>query len=238
MARTEFTPPAPPPENTGNNSPGAMATPAWMPKWYSEITVDTSSLQGIANASDTTSGLSPTWMTERPMSADDIVGEFGALPNATRDALDRLAKAIDYRGTGASLWAKAVATSQTLLARGVRMAPMAIIQGWVADGTGTPDPPSGGGGYGGGGAMAPQPADSTSIRRAMDQVSTGLLGRTLSDKEFNAYYKSYTSVFAGNPDMDPTQDMIEAARTEDDYQEYQVATKFAGALQSVLKGSI
>lgn len=97
---------------------------------------------------------------------------------------------------------------------------------------------SSGGGSGYGGPAAPQPADPSAIRRAYDQVTTNLLGRTLRDEEFDKYYKSYTSDFSSNPDMDPAQHMIESARTEDDYQEYQVATKFAGALESVLKGSI
>lgn len=91
---------------------------------------------------------------------------------------------------------------------------------------------------GGGGSAGPQPADASSIRRAMDEVSRNLVGRTLGDDEFDKYYKSYVSAFSGNPDMDPTQDMIERVREEDDYQEFQVATKFAGALSGVLKGSI
>lgn len=108
---------------------------------------------------------------------------------------------------------------------------------WLSSSLAMPvDDGSGSGGGGGGGAAAQQPADPSSIRRAMDQVSTGLLGLTLSDKEFDKYYGTYTSDFSGNPDMDPTQHMIEAARTDDNYEEFQVATKFTGALSDVLKG--
>lgn len=80
-------------------------------------------------------------------------------------------------------------------------------------------------------------AGPDSMKRMMDGLSMDLLGRTLSDKEFKRYYGSYTGAFAGNPGMDPTQHGIEAMQRNDDYQEFQVASKFASAMKSVIEGA-
>lgn len=96
----------------------------------------------------------------------------------------------------------------------------------------------GGGGGGGGGAAGPKPIDEAGIRRAMDSVSTSLIGRTLSDKEFKQYYHSYTKDFGGNPGLDYQQHETEAIKKEEDYQEMQVAQKFSKAFDSVLKGAM
>ena len=95
----------------------------------------------------------------------------------------------------------------------------------------------GGGGGGGGGAAAPEPADPTAMRRMMDALAEDKIGRTLSDKEFNRYYKSYAGDFRGNPRMDPQQHGIEALQGNEDYQEYQVAQKFADAFEGVIRGA-
>lgn len=92
-------------------------------------------------------------------------------------------------------------------------------------------------GGGGGGAAAPEPADPTAMKRMMDALAQDKLGRTLSDKEFNRYYKSYAGDFRGNPRMDPTQHGVEALQGNEDYQEYQVAQKFADAFDGVLRGA-
>jgi hypothetical protein len=97
---------------------------------------------------------------------------------------------------------------------------------------------NGGGGGGGGGRSAPQAPDATSIRRVMDATSNNLIGRTLSDKEFDKYYKQYVGEFNANPDMDTQQVLTERVRKEKDYQEASVAGKFSQALASVMKGAI
>ncbi len=97
---------------------------------------------------------------------------------------------------------------------------------------------NGGGGGGGGGRSAPQAPDATSIRRIMDSTSNNLIGRTLSDKEFDKYYKQYVGEFDANPDMDTQQVLTERVREEKDYQEASVAGKFSQAMASVMRGSI
>ena len=150
--------------------------------------------------------------------------------------VEDVAKRIDYRKTGSGLWADAVEASANLWTmQGVRKSPFQIIAEWSSVvGPGN----SSGGSGGGGGGGAPQAADPSTIRRMMDQISTAMLGRTLSDKEFKHYYQSYVNGFNGNNNMDPQQHAMDAVRGQGDYEEYQVATKFAGALQSVLKGAI
>ena len=95
-----------------------------------------------------------------------------------------------------------------------------------------------GGSGGGGGRAAPKPADATSIRRVMDATSTNLVGRTLSDAEFDKYYKQYVDQFNANPDLDTQQVLTERIREEDDYQEMQVAAKFSEAMSGIMKGAI
>lgn len=222
---------------------GGDSAPAYMPRPYSDVYVDTSSYGGVMNASNP---YGPTWNVVRPMSEDDTTGSWGNLAPGTDNLeygsqswVTAVAKALDYRGTGPGLWAKAVAASQTAYENGQYISPLAFIQQWASglDTSGSTRS-SGGGGYGGGGGVGPQAPDSSSVRRAMDQVSMGLLGRTLSEKEFNKYYQSYVSEFSGNPDMDPQQNMIERVRQEKDYDEYQVAAKFSSALSGVLRGAI
>jgi|694.fasta_scaffold36083_3 hypothetical protein len=88
------------------------------------------------------------------------------------------------------------------------------------------------------GPAAPQPIDELGIRRAMDSVSTNLIGRTLSDDEFKNYYGSYAKDFRKDPGLDYQQHETEAIKREEDYQEMQVAQKFSKAFSSVLKGAM
>lgn len=96
----------------------------------------------------------------------------------------------------------------------------------------------GSGGSGRGGRAAPQAPDATSIRKIMDATSNNLVGRTLSDAEFDKYYKNYVDQFNANPDLDTQQVLTERVRKEEDYQEMQVASKFSKAMSSIMKGAI
>ena len=91
---------------------------------------------------------------------------------------------------------------------------------------------------GSGGRAAPVAPDATQVRRIMDSTSKNLVGRTLSDAEFNQYYKSFTDQFNANPDLDAQQVLTERVREEEDYQEMQVASKFSKAMSQVMKGAI
>jgi hypothetical protein len=226
------TPPLPDkPTGDGSQMTGSnVAMNVYMPRWVDDYDIDTMSVASIAHGDMP----GPLNSYNELVSNTEAMGAYDSLSASAKATLDAIAKAQDYRSTGRSLWEKTVGASAYLSQHGVYKTPWQLIQEGGLDAA--PGSKSGGGG-GGSGAAAPTPADPSAIRRAMDQVSTGLLGRTLSDKEFDKYYGSYTSAFSGNPDMDPTQHMIESARTDGDYEEYQVATKFTGALDKVLRGS-
>lgn len=210
-----------------------------LPKWQDDVYVDTSRMGGVAGASDPTSNVY-NYQTDASTAKSEYASGAGYMDAGMTKWLEQVAKAIDYRKTGKGLWEDAVDASGALWENHqVRKTPYQIIVEWA----GQISPKSSGGGDGsrgsggGSGAKGPSPADPSAIRRAMDQVTMGLIGRSLSDKEFNRYYQSYVSEFSGNPDMDPGQDMIERARKDEGYQEYQIATKFAGALDKVLRGA-
>jgi hypothetical protein len=96
----------------------------------------------------------------------------------------------------------------------------------------------GGGGGGGGGRTITAP-DDTQIRRIMDSTSMNMVGRTLSDDEFDKYYKQYKNEYMSNEgNVDTQQLLTERVRKEEDYQEMSVAKKFGAAMSNVLKGSL
>lgn len=183
---------------------------------------------------------------------DNAIGGFSNLDAGWMQWIDAVAKYEDYRGTGRSLYEKAIRAVSDSNYSGPRLTPIQWIQNYAAkigftspDGSisqGAVDRLNAGNGpsgpSGGSGSIAPQPLDRSSVRRAMDALAVGLIGRTLKEDEFGDYYKRYQADFRGNPDMDMQQHGIEALRQDDGYQEYQVATKFADALQSVAKGAM
>lgn len=173
---------------------------------------------------------------------------FGSLPANMKNYIDAVAKFDDYRRTGASLYAQAVRAITDSGYSGAILSPFQWIQNYGRgigftnmDGTISDAAKSalsgGGGGGGGGGAAAPEALGADTMRRAMDALAGDLIGRTLSDKEFKRYYGAYRSDFAGNPALDTTQHGTEALQRNDDYQEYQVAAKFATAMESVIRGA-
>lgn len=209
----------------------------WMPKWQDDIFVNTSSVQGVAGASDYNSA-TYNYTTSKSNAIDEYGSGVGYMESGMTAWMDSVAKAIHPMKNGKSLWKEAVAASDALWeSHRVRKTPYQIVTEWAAEISPKRGGGDGSGGGGRGSGAVAMPADASAIRRAMDQVMTGLLGRTMSDKEFNQYYNSYKAEFSGNPDMDPTQHMIESVKQEDDYAEYTVATKFAGALDKVLRGA-
>lgn len=234
---------APAVPNVGN-ADGKSGNPGnwnavWLPKWQDDIHVNTSSLQGIAGASNPNSGT-----YNYVSSSSDAMAEYGSgegyMTQGMTNWIDQVAKAIHPLKTGKTLWEDAVAASKSLwTSHHVRKTPYQIVAEWAGD----ISPKSSGGGsgssgYGSSGLGTPTPGVDT-VRQAMDQVSVGLIGRTLSDKEFARYYEHFKGDFASSGgNMEIGQDAKEFVQKDEDYQEYQVATKFASALDSVLKGAL
>jgi len=136
--------------------------------------------------------------------------------------------------SGPAAFDRFVSMSSVLYASGIKKTPFQLAEEYAAQ----HGIKAGSGMAGPAGPAAPVPLDSSSVRRAMDSVSTSLVGRTLSDDEFKDYYKSYTGKFAGTPDIDMQQHAIDAVKQDEGYQEYQVAEKFAQVFQSTLKGAM
>lgn len=238
-----WTPPKPPTDSEDSGGGNSGNTDAiWMPKWQDDIFVNTTTPEGVANASDYNS---PTY--NYTSSSTNAASEFGSgegyMSGDMSKWINQVAKGIHPLKTGKTLWEDAVAASKSLWENhGVRKTPYQIVAEWAQDvePKGGDGDGRGGSGYGSGsGGLGTPTPNPDEIRRAMDSVSMNLIGRTLSDKEFSRYYTGFAGEFqrtGGN--MDPAQDMIEAVRQDDNYQEYQVATKFAGALDSVLKGAL
>ncbi|NDB65203.1 MAG: hypothetical protein EB168_05990 [Euryarchaeota archaeon] len=95
------------------------------------------------------------------------------------------------------------------------------------------------GGRGGGGGRTITAPDDTQIRRIMDATSMNMVGRTLSDDEFDKYYKQYKNEYlSAGGNVDTQQLLTERVREEEDYQEMSVAKKFGAAMSNVLRGSL
>ena len=92
---------------------------------------------------------------------------------------------------------------------------------------------------GGGGGRSITAPDDTQIRRIMDSTSMNMVGRTLSDDEFDKYYKQYKNEYlSADGNVDTQQLLTERVRKEEDYQEMSVAKKFGAAMSNVLRGSL
>ena len=222
---------------TPSTSTGKSIDPmAYFPKLMSEVNVNTATPQGIMQASNPLG--SPTWNKQAPQA--EVLIRWDLLPYDQQQQIDRIAKAIDYRGTGRSMWERATRASSLTVAGGTPRTPYDLINQFAVEAGVTADGGGGsgsGGGGGGGGAAAPVAADPSSMKRLMDQLSLDMLGRTLSDKEFKSYYGKYKGAFSGNPAIDAQQHGMEALQRNNDYQEFQVASKFATAMKSVMEGA-
>lgn len=201
-----------------------------VPKTWDQVWVNTATPQGVAGASDYDSTV---YNTRVPKAQ---VPGFYSLPASEQAMFTRAAKAVHPLKTGASFYEELTEASWDLSKTGVYKSPQSLAYSVLTGGLYGDGGGGGGGGGGFGGGAAPQPADASAVRRAMDTLSRNMLGRTLSNREFRDYYKQYKTEFAGNPDVDMQQNGIEALQRNDDYQEYQVATKFASAMESVIRG--
>jgi len=202
-----------------------------VPKTWDQIWVDTSNMTGVAGASDLDSTTYNVRVPERSQ-----VPVFGSLPANEQAFFTQAAKAIHPLKTGKSYYEELIEASWDLSKDGIYKSPQALAYAGLTGNLGSTRGGGGSSGFGFGGGAAPEPLDASAVRRAMDTLARNSIGRTLSNREFRDYYRQYKSEFAGNPDMDMQQNGIEALQRNDDYQEYQVATKFADAMKSVIRG--
>lgn len=229
-------------DDNGNSTSSSDDLSVWLPKWGDDIVIPQGGPAAKNMIVDSNSSVY-NYASNASNAASEFASGEGYMGKDTTKWLNKVAHAIHPLKTGKSLWEDAVGASKSLWENhGVRKTPYQIVIEWAGEinpkaSGGSNSHGSGRTGSGGGlGAATPSPDE---LRRAMDSVSMGLIGRSLSDKEFYGYYERFKGQFAATGgNMDAGQDMIEYVRKDRDYQEYQVATKFAGALESVLKGAL
>lgn len=172
---------------------------------------------------------------------------WSSLPQAYKDVVTWYAEQMGHGKTATGLWNDALAATKQNTEEGHTTYDKSPF-GWITEYAGSlgihtrtggngPGGNGSSGGSSGSGAAAPVAAGADSMRRMMDSLANDLIGRTLSEKEFRQYYRAYKGDFGGNPALDEQQHGTNALKANDDYQEYQVAEKFATAMQSVLRGA-
>lgn len=205
-----------------------------VPKRWDQVWVNTTTPAGIMGASDVESTVWNARVDRNEVPA------FFSLPANEQAMFNQAAKAIHPLKKGSTLYDELADEAYNLSGSGQYRSPQSLlfqmVQGGQINLSGSGGSGGRGGGGGGGGGVAPQPADQSIVRRSMDSLARDLIGRTLSDDEFGKYYGAYTSSFAANPAVDQQQHGIDALKREDDYQEYQVVSKFAQAMDAVIKG--
>lgn len=186
---------------------------------WEDVTVDTSTAQGVANASDYGS---PTW--NQPTDATDVVTDWELLTKEQRASVTQAALAIDYRGTGRALWERAVAVSARTVAQGDNYrTPWDIINSQApgSDGgssgssssgsSGSSGSRSSGGSSSGGGYAGPQTstsrqfADRASLTDLADQVAMEFLGRGVTKEEMDRIEKRVKIYEQNHPDVTVSQ---------------------------------
>lgn len=210
----------------------------WWEKRPQNIYVNTNTMAGVMGASDRTSTV-----YNQILPQSKLEGAWFELSPGEQALYSTIAQSLGASNTGPGTLARFAAMSAKGVDEGVRRTPTqlaweyAVNNGLVSDDGSFVVADTGTAQRYGSGPSAPPYIDASAARRAMDTVSSSLLGRTLSDKEFDKYYAGYQGRATENPRLDYQQDMTEAVRSEDGYQEYQVATKFATALKSVMRGA-
>lgn len=188
------------------NGPAATTTTdkwAYYPRRPDQVTVNTSTLQGVANASDYSS---PTWNKEYSQSDTNL--EWDSLDADYQQSVLELAKSRGGR-SGSALWEKAVAISEKSVRDGDPKTPFQILyemgmRGATPSSNGPGGRGPGGGGSGGGSAgprVTYSNADAFSVRAIADSVSMEMLGRGVSQKEMERILKRVRKYENRNPSV-------------------------------------
>jgi len=152
-------------------APGALSSPAY---------IGSGDLYG--NVSDPLSG----YWTES-LSVTDATASWANLPQETRDDIDRIAKLKWPTATGEGLWEKAVKGSNASTKRGNPMSTFQWINAYAENLTGKSGGVSGGK-YTGPVATRTVAAESD-IRETADAVALEMLGRAVTDEEYQRILK-------------------------------------------------
>lgn len=183
---------------TPNGKPAASSAPdtLWWDKPMTAVRVDTSSLQGVSNASNPQSA---TW--GNPI-AKNRVTSFFQLPKDVRDDLNKIAKIYHPLATGKSFYETMVSDSAKLYESGTNISPLRLAYNWASSSGGI-----GAGGSQGGKYTGPVTrtdysiTDSTSAAVLLNNMAGDLLGRNLTDAEIAKYTKDLNAAERKNPSV-------------------------------------
>lgn len=164
---------------------------------------------------DAPEGYSPIYQWNdqyyRKVAQEEAVEGFRELPRWQQLAWARAAEVLGGGSrTRESTYAHYVSMSGDLSARGINRDPIELLMEDVASGympnvfkDGSDDDSSGGGGYGGGGfgggGSTTSLMNEEDARAVVNALSSQMLGRTVSDKEFKRYYETILDLQRSNP---------------------------------------
>jgi hypothetical protein len=211
----------------------------------------TTDIAGITTAS--TGGI-PDRLTKAQAEA-----AWGNLPAQTREAITNLAKAIDYRKTGASLWREAVASSFETSKSGDARSPYDVLNQMAGSLSGEGGTGGTGGRSGGRAAAYTGPVESitvqaeSDVRATADAVAMEMLGRGVSDEEFKRILNRTRKAEQAQPQVDTSstgrrvteqgltaegrQDIVQnIIAKKPEYEEFQKATTLMSWFDRALQG--
>lgn len=196
------------------NGPAATTTTdnwAYFPRNPNEVNVNTSSLQGIAGASNYGSA---TWNKEQSQTDTNL--EWDSLSDSYQASVLQLAKSRGGR-SGSALWEKAVAISEKSVREGNPRTPFDVLNDMAGNAAGSGSSGSGGsggsGGSSGGGGGYSGPSTSTnrtyvdraSLTDLADQISMEMLGRAVTKEEMDRIEKRVKVYERNHPDVSVSQ---------------------------------
>ena len=149
------------------------------------------------------------WGVDSKAAGEDLFDEAAGITPYQKAIMREYAKSIHPSGTESGVWEDAVAASMSLSQRGIFKTPLSIVNEWLLewqDAGGGPGGSSGGGGgfgggFGGGGGGGPQInlMNENDARAVVNSLASAMIGRTVSEKEFQGYYSDILKLQKENP---------------------------------------
>ena len=167
-----------------------------VPKTYDEVLVETGTLRGVIAASDPTSA----FYASRRQPSD--VPNFYALPANERNLFEIAAKAVHPLKTGQSYYEDLTSASWDLSTKGIYKSPQQLAYEAYVDGEGVSEKDGGGGGRGAayaGPRTTVTMASERDLRTTADAVASTVLGRAVTDEEFQSVLEQVRSAERAEP---------------------------------------
>ena len=169
-----------------------------VPKTFDEIYVETGTLRGVLGASDPTSS---TYASRRQPSD---VPNFYALPANERNLFDLAAKSVHPLKTGQSYYEDLISASWDLSTKGIYKSPQQLAYDAYVGGEGIGAGGAGGRGRYTGPRATVSMASERDLRNTADVVASTVLGRAVTDEEFQRVLEQVRSAEKTEPTVTST----------------------------------